>query len=650
MGLNILYYVQNIWPFSSVLQNSDLRESDRIVSKLGIPEHTKRFVFAIREPESDAVIYILCAQNLSERSNLDVECLIREIRPQAVIAQLGDGTLNEVFESTDDECGGGGDDGTFVNSSVNAVKRFFVQRIAMEVSDSLPTSSFEVLKRCFLHKINREKYESMAGGLVLKEIFGVGWNKHFVTAKRVAEEVGSEFMLLESPIVKCNDSGNLSGEAEVEIESGNRFQGLTFKPTNLVSQKVGSFSMSSVRRFSLTNDIQAQMVKSLSSYVVHPSPAPGASSVDKHLKPDYEPPEFAHSIYPLLVDLHKVFVDIPSIGRGLAHAQKMLYDVSRGEVVDSQLLSEVYIFRIAVEGLRIALNNAGRLPVEKIKNPNRAQTVFSDLPVEDRSHALLAHALKSQTKKFKSVVAIIDSGALSGLRKHWNTPVPEEVKDMVAQLVGDCKHDEENNNGVGRRRLLTDKPVVAVGAGATAVLGASSLSKVVHASAYMKTIPASLKLMVTQTQKVFAMALSKTLGPSNLVHAFTGSGVKTSALKATVSAEKIRAVTHSLITSAEKTSFSAMRAAFYEIMRKRRVKPIGLLPWVTFGGSVATCTGLIMCGDGIECAVESFPAAHSIACLGRGIQNLRLAAHTAAEAQSSKIQKSIDSLLYRFKR
>lgn len=646
MGLNILYYVQNVWPFSSVYKNCDLRESDCIVSKLSIPEQTKRFVFAIREPESDAVIYILCAQNLSERSDSDVECLIREIRPQAVIAQLGDETLNDVLKYEEDENGDSVGSGTVVDSSVNALKRLFVQRISKEINDSLPTSSFEVLKRCFLHKINREKYENMAGGLVLKEIFGVGWNRHFVTAKRVAEEVGSSFMLLESPIVKCNDNGNSSGE----VESGNRFRGLAFRSTSLVPQKVGSFSMPNSRRFSLTNGIHVQMVKSLSSYVVHPCSAPEASSADIQPKPDYEPPEFAHSIYPLLVDLHTVFVDIPSIGRGLAHAQKMLYDVNRGEIVDSHLLSEVYIFRIAVEGLRIALNNAGRLPIDKIKNPNKAQTAFSDLPVEDRSHALLAHALKSQTKKFKSVVAIVDAGALYGLRKHWNTPVPAEVKDMVEQLVGNCKYDGENNNGNGKRRLLTDKPVVAVGAGATAVLGASSLSKVVHASTYMKTVAASLKLMITQSQKVFAMVLSKTVGPSNLVHAFTGSGVKTSALKATVSAEKIRAVTHSLITSAEKTSISAMRAAFYEIMRKRRVQPIGLLPWVTFGCSVATCTGLIMCGDGIECAVESFPAAPSIASLGRGIQNLRQAAQTAGEAQSSKIQKSIDSLLYRFKR
>lgn len=98
--------------------------------------------------------------------------------------------------------------------------------------------------------------------------------------------------------------------------------------------------------------------------------------------------------------------------------------------------------------------------------------------------------------------------------------------------------------------------------------------------------------------------------------------MKGSAMKAAASAEKIRAVAHGVIASAEKTSLSAMRTAFYEIMRKRRVRPIGALPWATFGCSIATCTGLLVCGDGIECAAESFPAAPSIASLGRGIQSL----------------------------
>lgn len=644
MGLKILCYVQKVWPFSA-FKYDDLRVSNGLVRKLSIPEQTKHFVFAIPEPESDSVIYILCAQNLSERSDLDVECLIREIKPQAVVAQVGDVAVNEILQSKGDECRNSSIDITGPSSYIEVLKRCFIHEINKEINDTVPTSSFEVLRRCFVHKINKERYENMAGSLVLKEIFGVGFYGHFLTAKRVAEEVGSSFLLLESPILKHCEDGNSSGEDEL----GNKFQALAFRPSSLVSQKVGSIIPSSSRRFGLTNDLHLKLLKSLSSHLVHPNSATEAGSTNIQPQADYEAPHFAQSVYPLLVDFYNIFVDIPSIGRGLAHAQKMLYNVNRGEFVDSQLLSEVYIFRIAVEGLRIALNNAGRLPINKIRNPSSIQTEFSDLSVEDKSHALLAHALKSQAKKFKSVVAIVDASGLSGLRKHWNTPVPPEVKDIVEQLVSDCKNGDSTQND--KRRLLTDKPVVAVGAGATAVLGASSLSKVVPASTFMKIVPASLKIMITLPQKAFAIALSKTLGPSKMVApGLASSGVKTSVLKATASAEKIRAVAHSLIASAEKTSLSAMRSAFYEIMRKRRVRPVGLLPWVTFGCSVATCTSLLVCGDGIECAVESFPAAPSIANLGRGIQNLHEAAQAAGKVESSRIQKSIESILYRFKR
>ncbi|GER45366.1 tryptophan synthase alpha chain [Striga asiatica] len=70
--------LQNLWPFSAFTYD-DLRASDSIVKKLPIPESTRHFVYAIREPESGAVIYVLSAQNLSERSALDAEYLIREV-------------------------------------------------------------------------------------------------------------------------------------------------------------------------------------------------------------------------------------------------------------------------------------------------------------------------------------------------------------------------------------------------------------------------------------------------------------------------------------------------------------------------------------------------------------------------------------------
>ncbi|KAM1760881.1 hypothetical protein EV1_003593 [Malus domestica] len=59
-----------------------------------------------------------------------------------------------------------------------------------------------------------------------------------------------------------------------------------------------------------------------------------------------------------------------------------------------------------VEGQRISLNNAGRLPINKIRDPNLKRAEISDLPVEDKSHALLVEALRGQTKKFNTIVAV----------------------------------------------------------------------------------------------------------------------------------------------------------------------------------------------------------------------------------------------------
>lgn len=626
MALGFFSNIQNLWPFS-LLKYDDLRLSDELVRKLSVPEHTKCFIFAVREPETQSVIYILAAQNLSERSAIDAECLIREVRPDAVVAQVSNSSLTEI-QSEESELRDG----------------------------AVPTSLFGVLKRCFVDKINKERYECVAGNAVLREIFGTSFHGHFFAAKRAAEEVGSSFLVLESPSVKSS----VGDKPPEEIDTGYKFQGLV---SSLVPQKAGSVVFLSSKRFCLTNDIQKQMVKllspSLDLSIPRFSHSTSASEVgSKEIQPiySYEAPPFAQSIYPLLEDLHNIFSDLPSIGNALAHAQKMLLDVNRGEIVDISILSEVYTFRIAVEGLRVALNNAGRLPINKIRNSTPAKIDFSELPFEDKSHALFAQALRSQTKKFQTIVAVVDAGGLANLRKHWNTPVPLEVKDLVEQLVTNCEGDGELSNHNEGKRLLTGKPVVAVGAGATAVLGASYVSKVVPASTVVKVltfkVPASLKILLSQTQKAMSLALGKTFGTSKVVApSIAGYGAKTTSIfKATASAEKIRLVTHSVIASAEKTSFSAMRTAFYEIMRKRQVRPIGLLPWATFACSIATCSSLLVYGDGIECAAESLPSAPSIASLGRGIQSLHQVSQSAIQADGTRIQKSVEALIYRWKK
>ncbi|XP_009789035.1 uncharacterized protein LOC107761703 [Nicotiana tabacum] len=621
-----LSYLQNLWPFS-VIKPDDLRISEGLVRKLSVPENTKQFVYAIREPESQAVIYVLCVQNLSERSAVDAQCLIREVKPDAVVVQVGNSVDGDQKEEL------------LLSNSGNFEEE--------EEEDSVPTSSIEVLKRCFVHKINKEKYENVAGRVVLREIFGVGFDGHLSAAKKAAEEVGSSFLLLESPFVKRSPSNECSSVGDEGYE--NRFGVFGLEAGNsLVPLKTGLLVSANSRAFCVTNDIQSQMVRLLSSHLVNSGSLQKMGSEDVPLQLNYQVPQFAQTVYPLLSDLHDIFVDIPSIGRALACAQKMFNDVCNGNAVDTNLLSEVYVFKIAVEGLRIALNNAGRLPLSKI---GYHTTEFSELSVEDKSHALLAQALRSQAVKFKSIVAVVDASGLAGLRKHWKINIPEEVKDIVEQLVTDSESDGDNSSRSDRKGLLAVKPVVAVGAGATAVLGASSFSKVVPASTIVKVVtfkvPASLKLIMTQTQKALALAFGK----SNVVApGMASSGVKSSVFKATASAEKIRAVAHGVIASAEKTSLSAMRTAFYEIMRKRRVRPVGFLPWATFGCSIATCASLLVYGDGIECAAESLPSAPSIASLGRGIQSLHQASVAVKQTENSRIQKSMESLVYRFKK
>lgn len=630
-----LSYLQNLWPFS-VLNPDDLRVSDGFVKKLAIPESTKQFVYAIQEPESKAVIYVLCVQNLSERSAVDAQCLIREVKPEAVVVQVG----NSVDGPPKEEIGLS-DSGNFEE-------------------DLVPTSSIEVLKRCFMHKINKEKYENLAGRVVLREIFGVGFDGHFPAAKKAAEEVGSAFLLLESPFVKCSTPSECSSVGAegfghkfgvLGLEEGyeNRFGVFGLEAGNsLVPLRTGLMVSANSRGFCVTNDVQSQMVRLLSLHLVNSDSLQKIGSEDIQQQLNYQVPQFAQTVYPLLEDLYNIFVDIPSIGRALACAQKMFHDVCNGDAVNTDLLSEVYVFKIAVEGLRIALNNAGRLPLSKM---GCHTTEFSELSIDDKSHALIAQALLSQTEKFKSIVAVVDASGLAGLRKHWTINVPEEVKEIVEQLVTDSENDGDNSSQSDKKGLLAVKPVVAVGAGATAVLGASSFSKVVPASTILKVVtfkvPASLKIMMTQTQKALALAFGKSnvAGP-----VMASSGVKSSVLKATASAEKIRAVAHGVIASAEKTSISAMRTAFYEIMRKHRVRPVGFLPWATFGCSVATCASLLVYGDGIECAAESVPAAPSIASLGRGIQSLHQASKAVKQTENSRIQKSIESLVYRFKK
>ncbi|PIA42894.1 hypothetical protein AQUCO_02000384v1 [Aquilegia coerulea] len=636
-GLALMSFIQNHWPFAS-RKPDDVDLSNRLVNGLSIPDHTKQFVFAIVEPETQSVVYILAAQNLSKQSALDAELLIKEVKPEVVVTQVAKSALNDILTEEKNNKRNGGDD-----------------------KIPVPTSSLGVLKGCFVDKIKKDEYESLAGSVLLKEIFGVGFYGHLLSAKRAAKEVGSFNFLIESPFVStCADEDpNTSTTQSSEVKK--KLQASHMNSSSLVAQNIGS-GVSSNRLFS-TSDLHTETAKSLISALSqinlnpsHIGPVSESGLGECHPRHDYQAPSFAQTVYPLLTDLHNVFGNLPSIEIALAYAQKILCSVDKGEAVDIHLLSEVQNFQIAVEGLRVGLNSAGRCHVKMDENSNHSKSDFSELPTEDKSQILFAQAIRSQAEKFKSVVAIVDASSLMSLRKHWNSPVPHEVKDLIQQFITRYESEEISDTyNSDKKRLIPDKPVVAVGAGATAVLGASSLSKAVPASTLMKLatykIPASLKIALVQTKKVVVISFSKVFGPSKVVAPglMTSGAKSTSVMNAATSTRNMRAVTHSVIAYAQRTSFSAMKTAFYELMRKRRVQPIGPIPWIKFGGSVSACAALLAYGDGIECVVESMPVAPAIASLGRGLQSLHQANLVVKPVDGTRIQEAVQSLMHRWK-
>jgi hypothetical protein len=653
--------IKHIWPFSRN-KTDDLKVSDGLVRSLPVRESTKQFVFALRDPDyPSSVVYLLAAESLSERSASDAECLIRAIRPKVVVAQIGPSALDDVREE---------------ENNLNG-----------DETCSVPTSWLGVLKGCFLERIILSKYESKAGSQILQTIFGTGFYGHVLAAKQAAQENHSPFLILETPH-RNGQGGELNTSSEhdsnqdgpnkstiaplAEISQGS---GLFRKTTPLPGDMVSSVPMSS-HRHNLASSLDSSALKALTSSMAFslqnylaldsgsncaPTASSTSSSAGCEFRDEDQIPAFAHSFYSLLVDLHDMFNNLPAIDRALVCARNMLLEVEKGKEVDCEVLSHVNKFRIAVEGLRVALNSKARCPLKQEKNLLKVAN-FYELPYEDKCHALFAQALKRQARDFGTVVAIVDASSLAGIRNYWNTSLPREVADLADNcFISDTSDDASEGDDPKRRNVLVEKPVVAVGAGAATVLGVTSFSKIVPVSTIVKMVtfkvPSIMKLGLLQTKRTAVVALGKVFTPAKLLApASKGvipgkigfvSGVHVPAtVKTAVAAEKLRAATHSVIAAAERSSLSAMRTAFYGIMQKRHGKATGGTPWIVFGGSILACTGLLAFGDGIECAVESAHAMPTIARLGRGLEKLRHASRVVHQMDSAQAWEAVYNSLY----
>lgn len=174
--------LQNFWPLT-LFKTDDLKCSKRLIQRLSVPEQTKQFIFAIPDRQTGSILYAVTVLSLSEQSVSDVEHVIKEVQPNAVIAQIAPCGLLEVQAEND-----------VLDSQKSSV---------------LPTSAFGVLRRCFKEKINKKQYENLAGSLVVKEIFGTGFFGHLRASRRAAETIDAQFLLLESPrLNSCTRSSN----------------------------------------------------------------------------------------------------------------------------------------------------------------------------------------------------------------------------------------------------------------------------------------------------------------------------------------------------------------------------------------------------------------------------------------------------------
>ena len=87
-----------LWPsrYIGVIDN-DIDVSKKLLKPLSLRPSTRAFTFALRDPsKAQSVVYILPVVILSEQSAHDAEDLIKTVKPDAVIVQVGSDALEAI--------------------------------------------------------------------------------------------------------------------------------------------------------------------------------------------------------------------------------------------------------------------------------------------------------------------------------------------------------------------------------------------------------------------------------------------------------------------------------------------------------------------------------------------------------------------------
>ena len=635
-----------LWPsrYNSDIDN-DVDVSKKLLKPLSLRSSTRAFTFALRDPsKAQSVVYILPVVILSEQSARDAEDLIKTVKPDAVIVQVGSDALE----------------------AIQIEHHHALNPLNLGI---YPTTALHVIKESFYEAGNHWKYMKMAQADVLKALFGTTFTGYVLAARRAANDVKSSFYFLESPpsLAEKEELHDYDGSNPVPVHSAKNIASLLgssvfFQPglkalslsidspgIKFIALHVKTSADKALRAASITAGYDKQ--KDNAEGIAYNANAVAHGTI-------YECPTFAKAFYPFLADMYDVFQDLPGMDCAFEKTQKLLKDVEKGNPVDAYELSLCQCFRLAAEGLRIALCKAAHSPLRSDKS--KVSTIqFDDLSYEDKCHVLLVQALRQKAKESERVVAILDAGSLAGVRKYWSFPVPDDVIRMAEEcLVVHLDDDTQiiDDECKSKTRVL-GKPIIMVGAAAVGVASLSHFAAPVSTAIKILTfkIPLIVKLLMLQTKKGTIVAMSKIITPvTNFFVPYTkgmgvikfASGSKASVLKAMGSTGKVRGAAHSVIASAERATFSAIRTSFYNAMRNQQKKGVRGKPWVSFGASVAACIGLFTYGEGIENVVEIIPEASSISRLCRGVNNLCHASNSLRQFEDPKYWENTYNQLY----
>ncbi|KAH7404599.1 hypothetical protein KP509_15G033600 [Ceratopteris richardii] len=362
----------------------------------------------------------------------------------------------------------------------------------------------------------------------------------------------------------------------------------------------------------------------------------------------YECPEFAQAIYPFLIELYCAFRHLPGMHLALQETQKLLLNVRNGGAIDHSCLSVCQCFRLGAEALRSALNDSAHAPLELDKFSS-SFVPFEELPYEDVCYVVLAQALKEQLQKSHRVVAILDAGMVAGVRKYWTSTVPDHVKALATECLILDSEESPNSEEEGSEGSMLDKPLIIVGAGAATLVGVTSSVHWGSASTAMKMfsfkIPTALKLAFIGAKKGSISSVIKAAHPitSSVFpsgKAFSAAkyaaGFKASVFNAVSGSANTRVAAHSVISTAQRVSLSAIRTTFYHVMQNRHRKGVGPRLWLSFGASVTACAGVLMFGEKFENVIEIVPEASSISSLCKGLNNLSHASNALMQIKDNQ--------------